>query len=150
MQKLKSNKQIFFFLFHFFFFSTNFSQIPSSVSCGQTFDYSTGYANIYVLFESNVSNRQPNLTAQACPRINVFLEPIVPPDITEPGFYKYSFFLNGTTNTRCGIDIIAWNYIGGVGVKESQEIEIESCPDFTIVSSRAGEFNYQIRKQINK
>ena len=28
MQKLKSNKQIFFFLFQFFFFSTNFSQIP--------------------------------------------------------------------------------------------------------------------------
>jgi uncharacterized protein (TIGR02145 family) len=28
MQKLKSNKQIFFFLFQFFFFSTNFSQMP--------------------------------------------------------------------------------------------------------------------------
>jgi hypothetical protein len=127
----------------------DFSKIPSTVSCGETFENYTGYANIYVLFESNVSNRQPISTAQACPRINIFLDPIVPADITEPGFYKFNFFLNGTTNKKCGIDTIAWNYIGGVGVKESQDIEIESCPDFPIITSRAGEFNDQIRKQIN-
>jgi len=125
--------------------------VPNIINCANDF-FSTGYANIYILLEGVVVNRQPiqqNQNTLICPRVSVFESRTSSAEnIFEPGFYKRSFFLSNASQS-CGIDIFSWDYQGGVGVKEKQNLELFSCPNLPFVSGRAGEFQDQIKVQYN-
>jgi alpha-tubulin suppressor-like RCC1 family protein len=142
--------------------------VPNIINCTNDF-FSTGYANIYIFLEGVVVNRQPptivttvipncyngpclqytEVVGLICPRVSVFESRTSSvKNIFEPGFYKISCFLSNA-NQPCGIDIFSWDYQGGVGVKEKQNLELFSCPNLPFVSGRAGEFQDQIKVQYN-